>query len=75
MYEGDVYAATASILELILNRPLGRTPVLADRHEPWVELALDDARKRIGTESEDIDEVIDLLRRGLALSEGRVRRR
>jgi eukaryotic-like serine/threonine-protein kinase len=34
--EGDVYALAATIFELFTGEPLGRSPVLTDRHEPWV---------------------------------------
>lgn len=35
--EGDVYATAATVFELIAGRPLGRTPVLDERHIPFVE--------------------------------------
>jgi tRNA A-37 threonylcarbamoyl transferase component Bud32 len=34
--EGDVYSLAATAFELIVGEPLGRSPVLSDRHEPWV---------------------------------------
>ncbi|MFK7931840.1 MAG: protein kinase [Myxococcota bacterium] len=62
---GDVYAAGATIVELILGRPLGRTPVLTDRHQPVVEAAMDVVRERMTGPEEVVDTVCDLLERSI----------
>ncbi len=64
--EGDVYAAIATIAELLLGRPLGRTPVLDDRHTPWIDEALAEIKERVEGDAAVVDEVLDWLRRGLA---------
>lgn len=60
---GDVYALGASVVELILREPLGRTPVLPDRHQPFVDEALDKTRRFL--HGEGADDAIELLRRCL----------
>jgi hypothetical protein len=67
---GDVYATVATVVELLLGRPLGRTPVLAERHEPFVEAALEDVRPLIEAEQEVVDAVLDAFTRGLATEPG-----
>jgi len=62
---GDVYAAVSSIVELLLGRPLGRTPVLKERHDPWIEAALQELDERMN-DSPDNKGVIEWMRRGLA---------
>lgn len=46
--EGDVYSLGATAFELLMGEPLGRSPVLFDRHEKWV-------RKRL----KELDQVLD----------------
>lgn len=65
--EGDVYALGATLVELILGRPLGRTPVLPERHAPFVEAALVDVRARIDAAPEVVDELVGLFRQMLAV--------
>jgi len=62
---GDVYAAVASIVELLLGRPLGRTPVLTERHTPWVEATLEELSARLPPSPHN-EEVLSWMRRGLA---------
>jgi serine/threonine-protein kinase len=64
--QGDVYAAAATVAELLLLRPIGRTPVLPDRHEVFVNDTLTAVRGALGGMPEDVqDEVIGLLGRAL----------
>ncbi|MCA9488355.1 MAG: serine/threonine protein kinase, partial [Myxococcales bacterium] len=62
---GDVYAAAATVAELILGRPLGRTPATADQHAEFLRLGLDEVRGRLSLPTEDADRVIDALRAAL----------
>ena len=55
---GDVYAAASTVLEVILGRPFGRTPVLPDRHGRFLELALTDARSRLPDIPADLAESV-----------------
>ena len=63
--EGDVYAAAATVVELLLRRPLGRTPVREETHGPFVEEALTECRGVLNGSDEVVDEVIEWLRKGL----------
>ena len=63
---GDVYAAAVSLVELLLKNPLGRTPVLPDRHTPFIEEALDDIRPWLKGTDEAVEDAISLLRACLA---------
>jgi serine/threonine protein kinase len=63
--EGDVYAAFATLVELLLAKPLGRTPVLPDRHTPFVEEALTAVREHLHGPDEAVESLVDLMRRGL----------
>ncbi len=38
---GDVYAVAASLAELLLGRPIGRTPVFPDKHREFVDATVD----------------------------------
>jgi serine/threonine protein kinase len=61
---GDVYAAAATVVELLLGRPLGRTPLVAEPHDAFVSEALELVRPRI-EDPEVADGLLDALRRGL----------
>ncbi len=63
---GDVYATAVSLVELLLKNPLGRTPVLPDRHTPFIERALDDIRPWLKGTDESTEAAIVLLRACLA---------
>lgn len=64
--EGDVYATVATTMELLLGRPIGRTPVLDERHEAFVEDTLADIAPRLEACDEDTRQaLVSLLRRGL----------
>ncbi len=63
---GDVYATAASVVEMLLLRPLGRTPVLEDRHHAFVDEALAEARPRLVGPPEVIEEALAWLQAGLA---------
>jgi len=63
---GDVYATVSTVVELILRRPLGRTPVLDERHTPFVEEALAEVRLKLEGPDAVVDAVIEALRKGLA---------
>ncbi len=63
---GDVYAAAATVLELVLGRPLGRTPVLPDRHTEFVDEALVEVVRRIDADEATVAAVTSALRRSLA---------
>ncbi len=67
---GDVYAATATLVEMVLQRPLGRTPVLAERHEPFVEESLQAIALLIEADEGVRDRVVDAIRTGLATAPG-----
>lgn len=58
---GDVYAAGASVIEMILLDPLGRTPVLPERHQPLVEKAIAQVRERLNGPEPVLDEVCEVL--------------
>ncbi|MEQ1566023.1 MAG: protein kinase, partial [Myxococcota bacterium] len=62
----DVYSAAAIVLELVLGRPFGRTPVLPDPHTAVVNGALSAARARLRGPPEVVDDALDLLRRALS---------
>ncbi len=68
---GDVYAAVSTVFEVLTGEPLGRTPVLDERHTPFVEARLDLVKARLA----DVDpalceEIVDWIRRGLATEPG-----
>jgi serine/threonine-protein kinase len=58
---GDVYATGASIIEMILLEPLGRTPVLPHRHEPVVAAAIANVRAKLRGPPEVVDRACELL--------------
>ncbi|MCB9687261.1 MAG: serine/threonine protein kinase [Alphaproteobacteria bacterium] len=62
---GDVYAAAATVAELVLGRPLGRTPAIADQHAEFLRLGLEEVRARLSLSTDDADRVIDALRAAL----------
>lgn len=62
---GDVYAAAATLVELLLRRPLGRTPVLDEPHTAFVEEALDEVCQILGGGAA-AEDVVDLLGEALA---------
>ena len=66
---GDVYAAAATIVEMLTGEPLGRTPVLEERHDAF----LDEGMKRVRPclhprpgEEAAVEEALDVLRSLLA---------
>jgi len=63
---GDVYATGASIVELILGRPLGKTPVYDEQHRAFVDDALAEVRARLSGPPDVIDEAISRLDQSLA---------
>jgi serine/threonine-protein kinase len=63
---GDVYAAAATVVELLGLEPLGRTPVLGDRHTAFVDAALDAVRGRLIGPDAVAEEVLALLRSALS---------
>jgi len=64
---GDVYAAGATVVECLLGRPLGRTPVLEERHAPFVDNALKEVRERLDADDRaHVDAVIEALRSALS---------
>lgn len=58
---GDVYALGASLVELLLGVPLGRTPVLTDRHQAFLDEAMAKVRGRLSSHPAT-DEVVQTLR-------------
>lgn len=58
---GDVYALGASLVELLLGVPLGRTPVLTDRHQTFLDEAMAKVRGRLSSHPAT-DEVVETLR-------------
>ncbi|TVQ92703.1 MAG: serine/threonine protein kinase [Deltaproteobacteria bacterium] len=58
---GDVYALGASLVELILGAPLGRTPVLPDKHRPLIDEAMSKIEVRLNGHPATA-EVIETLR-------------
>ncbi|NCG19081.1 MAG: protein kinase [Rhodobacterales bacterium] len=67
---GDIYAACATILEIIIREPLGRTPVLPEKHHAFVEEALGHIKQRLEGPPEVIAEVTSCLRKGLDAEPG-----
>ena len=63
---GDVYAVAVSIAELILRRPLGRSPVIEDRHATFVSEQTAEISNFVYGPEEVQKELIALLQRGLA---------
>jgi outer membrane biosynthesis protein TonB len=63
---GDIYAAAATVVELIIREPLGRTPVLEERHTPFVEVGLEKVRAATKGPPAVVDELIDVFRAALA---------
>ncbi|MCA9570141.1 MAG: serine/threonine protein kinase, partial [Myxococcales bacterium] len=61
--EGDVYAAAATTVELLLGRPLGRTPVLDERHRPFIAEAMEAVAERVG--GQQGQEIAEILGRAL----------
>lgn len=67
---GDVYAAAATVIELLALEPLGRTPVLQDRHSSFVSSAIDAIRPRIMGPDAVVDEAVGLLAAALGHTPG-----
>jgi eukaryotic-like serine/threonine-protein kinase len=63
---GDVYATAATVIELILGRPLGRTPLDPVGHQAMIDECLALVRARIDATPDTVDRVIAAL--GGALS-------
>jgi serine/threonine-protein kinase len=59
---GDVYALGATVIELLIGRPLGRTPVREEPHRAMVEEALADVAARLEGDAGDKAAALDLLR-------------
>lgn len=69
---GDVYAAAATVLEMLQLLPLGRTPVLVDRHTAFVAAALESCRATLSGPEDVVNDILSVL--GSALDhEGTVR--
>ncbi len=62
---GDVYAACASIVEIILGEPLGRTPVLPEKHHAFVDESLAHVAHKLQGPTESVERVVSWLRKGL----------
>jgi len=68
---GDTYAVGATIAELLLGEPLGRTPVLPERHEPFVEERMARLRVAVADLGDDLaDELVAALASSLAAEPG-----
>ncbi len=63
---GDIYALGATVIELLLCRPLGRTPVREGPHAAMVEEALVEVTARLEGDEADKTAAVDLLRAMLA---------
>ncbi|MCO4743615.1 MAG: serine/threonine protein kinase [Proteobacteria bacterium] len=64
---GDIYAVAATLAELLLGEPLGRTPVLPDRHAPFVDEAIARLEARLDPEQADQNvAILDGLRAALS---------
>lgn len=63
---GDVYAAAATLVECILGKALGRTPVLEDEHTKLVDHTLSQCRPLLDGEPGALDTLLDLLAAALA---------
>jgi serine/threonine protein kinase len=61
---GDVYAGAATVVELLLGRPLGRTPLVAEPHDAFVNEALELVRARL-QDPELAESLVQALRAGL----------
>jgi serine/threonine protein kinase len=66
---GDVYAAAASIAELVLRRPIGRTPVETHRHTAFVDEVLVEMQPLLEAPDELRDEILGWFRRALHVAE------
>lgn len=64
--EGDVYATAATVAELLLLEPIGRTPVLKGEHEAFVAEKIAAIREKLVGPRMVIDNTVELLARGLA---------
>jgi serine/threonine protein kinase len=64
---GDVYALGATLAELILRDPMGRTPVEDSRHAGFVEEIVDRLRDHLQAPPEVVEELLALIGRCLAL--------
>jgi serine/threonine protein kinase len=64
---GDVYALGATLAELILRDPMGRTPVEDSRHAVFVEEIVDRLRDHVQAPPEVVEELLTLIGRCLAL--------
>lgn len=62
---GDVYGAAATLVELVLGRPLGRSPILADAHARFVEDALQQVAGQLGGSRTVVSRATDVLRSAL----------
>lgn len=62
---GDVYAASATIVELILGEPLGRSPLMPELHQAFVAEALGRVRRRIEAHPLVVEKIASALERGL----------
>ncbi|MBX2798121.1 MAG: serine/threonine protein kinase [Myxococcales bacterium] len=62
---GDVYATAATLVELLRGSPLGRTPVLPERHEPFVEAVLAEIAGAVEGPAHAVEQVLATLRQML----------
>jgi eukaryotic-like serine/threonine-protein kinase len=67
---GDVYATASTVVELILGHPMGRTPIVPERHATYVDEALARIRPRIDAEPHVVARVITALSRALRADPG-----
>lgn len=69
-HAGDVYATAATVVELLLRRPMGTTPILPEKHGPFVARVLDDVRERLPAGAA-ADELVAVLGAALDAEPGR----
>lgn len=62
---GDVYGAAATLVELVIGRSLGRTPILPEAHARFVDDAIALLAPRLGGPPEAVGRVTEILRAAL----------
>lgn len=62
---GDVYAVAASVAEIVLRYPIGRTPVIEEKHAAFVENAMEALAAYLDGPPEAVEATLQLMRRGL----------
>jgi serine/threonine-protein kinase len=67
---GDVYAVAATVAELILRRPIGRTPVIEEKHQKFLDAAMTELEEKLADAPADAKaKLVELLRRALDAEE------